>query len=129
MNISKVEDAVKLIEKSGVAFAEADKQRIAWYAFKTEDDELTQKLVEELAEEDCDREEIFRKYYAIADHEEPWIEQIERLLVSIEMIRIQEKEALKMLTIMVEIYAREQAEKDKRNLENVYKRETSARMI
>lgn len=129
MNISKVEDAVKLIEKSGVAFTEADKQRIAWYAFKTEDDELTQKLVEELAEEDCDREEIFRKYYAIADHEEPWIEQIERLLVSIELIRIQEKEALKLLTIMVEIYAREQAEKDKRNLENVYKRETSARMI
>ena len=129
MNISKVEDAVKLIEKSGVAFAEADKQRIAWYAFKTEDDELTQKLVEELAEEDCGREEIFRKYYAIADHEEPWIEQIERLLVSIEMIRIQEKEALKLLTIMVEIYAREQAEKDKRNLENVCKRETSARMI
>ena len=129
MNISKVEDAVKLIEKSGVAFAEADKQMIAWYAFKTEDDELTQKLVEELAEEDCDKEEIFRKYYAIADHEETWIEQIERLLVSIEIIRIQEKEALKMLTIMVEIYAREQAEKDKRNLENVYKRETSARMI
>lgn len=129
MNISKVEDAVKLIEKSGVAFTEADKQRIAWYAFKTDDDELTQKLVEELAEEDCDREEIFRKYYAIADHEAPWIEQIERLLVSIEMIRIQEKEALKLLTIMVEIYAREQAEKDKRNLENVYKRETSARMI
>ena len=129
MNISKVEDAVKLIEKSGVAFTEAEKQMIAWYAFKTEDDELTQKLVEELAEGDCDREEIFRKYYAIADHEEPWIEQIERLLVSIEIIRIQEKEALKMFTIMVEIYAREQAEKDKRNLENVYKRETSARMI
>lgn len=129
MNISKVEDAVKLIEKSRVAFTEADKQRIAWYAFKTEDDELTQKLVEELAEEDCDREAIFRKYYAIADHEEPWIEQIERLLVSIERIRIQEKEALKLLTIVVEIYAREQAEKDKRNLENVYKRETSARMI
>lgn len=129
MNISKVEDAVKLIEKSGVAFTEADKQRIAWYAFKTEDDELTQKLVEELAEADCDRGEIFRKYYAIADHEAPWIEQIERLLVSIEIIRIQEKEALKLLTIMIENYAREQAEKDKRNLENVYIRETSARMI
>ena len=88
-----------------------EKQQIAWYAFKTGDDELTQKLVEELSETDCNRESIMEKYYAIADREVSWIEQIEMLLVSIEMLRLKEKQALELLSQVVKAYEKEISEK------------------
>ena len=112
MYIGKIEETVKLLEQTAASFTEMERQQIAWYAFKTGDDELTQKLVEELSEDDCNRESIMQKYFAIADREVPWIEQIEMLLVSIEMLRLKEKQALELLSQVVKAYGKEIAEKE-----------------
>ena len=111
MYIGKIEEAVKLLEQTVVTFTEAEKQQIAWYAFKTGDDELIQKLVEELSEDDCNRESIMQKYFSIADREVSWIEQIEMLLVSIEMLRLREKQALELLSQVIKTYEREISER------------------
>ena len=111
MYIGKIEEAVKLLEQTVVTFTDAEKQQIAWYAFKTGDDELIQKLVEELSEDDCNRESIMQKYFSIADREVSWIEQIEMLLVSIEMLRLREKQALELLSQVVKAYEKEISEK------------------
>ena len=112
MYIGKIEDAVKLLEQTAASFTEMEKQQIVWYAFKTGDDELIQKLVEELSEDDCNKESIMQKYYAIADRELSWIEQIEMLLVSIEMLRLKEKQALELLSQVVKAYGKEIAKKE-----------------
>lgn len=117
MYIGKIEDAVKLLEQTVANFTEMEKQQIAWYAFKTGDDELIQKLVEELSEDDCNRESIMQKYYAIADRELSWIEQIEMLLVSIEMLRLKEKQALELLSLVVKAYGKEIAKKENAEVE------------
>ena len=62
MYIGKIEETVKLLEQTAASFTEMERQQIAWYAFKIGDDELTQKLVEELSEDDCNRESIMQKY-------------------------------------------------------------------
>ena len=125
MYIGKIEEAVKLIEQTAASFTEMERQQIAWYAFKTGDDELIQKLVEELSEADCNREGIVQKYYAIADREVSWIEQIEMLLVSIEMLRLKEKQALEYLSQVVKAYGKEIAEKENAETErNARKTET-----
>ena len=112
MYIRKIEDAVELLEHTTANFTEMERQQIAWYAFKTGDDELTQKLVEELSSDNCNRESIMQKYFAIADREVFWIEQIEMLLVSIEMLRLKEKQALELLSQVVKAYGKEIAEKE-----------------
>lgn len=125
MYIGKIEDAVKLLEQTVANFTEMERQQIAWYAFKTGDDELTQKLIEELSEDDCNRESIMQKYLAIADREVSWIEQIEMLLVSIEMLRLKEKQALELLSQVVKAYGKEIAEKENTEAErNARKIET-----
>jgi len=117
MNMKMVEDALIRMEKAKIAFMAEEMQKIAWYAFKTEDTELTQKLVEELAEESSEKERIFEKFFSIADREDAWIEQIEMLLVSIEILRIKEKGALELLMKILEAYGKEIIEKEKAEAE------------
>ena len=66
-----------------------------------------------------------QKYFAIADREVFWIEQIEMLLVSIEMLRLKQKQALELLSQMVKAYGKEIAEKENAETErNARKTET-----
>ena len=129
MYIGMIEDAVKLLEQTVVTFTETEKQQIAWYAFKTGDDELIQKLVEELSEADCNRESIMQKYFSIADREVSWIEQIEMLLVSIEMLRLKEKQVLELLSQVVKVYQKEIAEKEKEAAVSVEEKAASAEPV
>ena len=117
MNMKMVEDALKWMEESKAVLTAEDKNKIAWYAFKTEDAELTQKLVEELAEGGSEKERIFEKFFAVADREEAWIEQIEMLLISIEILRIKEKGALDLIMKILEVYGKEITEKEKAEAE------------
>ena len=117
MNMKMVEDALKWMEQSNTVLTAEEKQKVAWYAFKTEDTDLTQKLVEELAEEGSEKERIFEKFFAVADREDVWIEQIEMLLVSIEIMRIKEKGALELLMKILEAYGKEITEKEKAEAE------------
>ena len=89
------------------------------YAFKIGDEELIQKLVEELSHEDADRKRIFQKYFAITDEREAWIEQIELLLVTIELLRLKEKQALEVLSQIVKAYEKEISKKEKEDSEKI----------
>lgn len=111
MNIRKIEEAEKLLNQTPVSFTETEKKLVALYAFKTGDDELIQKLVEEISEKGADKADIIQKYYAIVDEQECWIEQIESILVSLELLRLKEKEALNLLSQMVTAYEKEIADK------------------
>lgn len=111
MNIGKIEEAVILLKQAPVSFTEVEKKLVALYAFKTCDDELIQKLVEELSEKGADKSDIFQKYYAIADEQDRWIDQVESILVSLELLRLKEKEALDWLFQIVKAYEKEIADK------------------
>ena len=104
MNIVKIGETMELLEKGHFVISEEERQLIAWYACKTEDRELTEKLAEELSLKDCDKEAVKRKYLSILDREEPLVEQIERLLVSVECIRLKEKETLEQLEQILSLY-------------------------
>ena len=117
MDMKMVEDALNCMEKAKILFSAEEIQKVAWYAFKTEDMELTQKLVEELAEDGCEKEQIFAKFFAVADREEGWIEQIEMLLISIEILRIKEKGALDLIMKILAAYGKEIDEKEKADAE------------
>ena len=119
MYIGKIEEAVIMMERTTASFTEEEKQQIALYAFKIGDEELIQKLVEELSHEDADRKRIFQKYFAIADEREAWIEQIELLLVSIELLRLKEKQALEVLSQIVKAYEKEISKKEKEDSEKI----------
>lgn len=129
MYIRKIEDTMKLLEQTVAAFTETEKLQILWYAFKTGDDELTQKLAQELSEDGCDKECIFQKYFAIADREPSWVEQIELLLVSLEMLRLKEKQALELLTQVVKAYQKENSEKEKEAAVSVEEKAASAEPV
>ena len=124
MNMKMVEDALNCMEKAKGSFSAEEMQKVAWFAFKTDDTELTEKLVEELAEEGYQKEQIFEKFFAVADREEAWIEQIEMLLISIEILRIKEKGALDLIMKILEAYGNEIIEKEKADAE---KEETERR--
>ena len=113
MFIGKIAEAIAFLEESHASFSEEEKLQIALYAFKTGDDELLHKLVEELTVEDADKTSVFQKYFAITDVQEPWIEQMERLLVSIEMLRLKEKQALDLLFQVVKAYEKEIYDNDR----------------
>lgn len=127
MNMKMVEDALKWMEQSKAVLTAEEKNKIAWYAFKTEDVELTQKLVEELTEKGSEREHVFEKFFAVADREDGWIEQMEMLLISIEILRLKEKQALELLMEILQAYGKEIAEKEKADEEKAAKEETEKR--
>ena len=119
MYIGKIEEAVIMMERTTASFTEEEKQQITLYAFKIGDEELIQKLVEELSHEDADRKRIFQKYFAITDEREAWIEQIELLLVTIELLRLKEKQALEVLSQIVKAYEKEISKKEKEDSEKI----------
>ena len=68
------------------------------FAFRTNDTDLTNKLIDELATDGADRDAVCRKYQALTGFVPDWILRIENLLVSLEMYRVQEEQAVKTLS-------------------------------
>ena len=68
------------------------------FAFRTNDKELTNKLIDELTDEGADRNAVCRKYQTLTGFVPDWIQRIENLLVSLEMYRVQEEQAVKTLS-------------------------------
>ena len=60
--------------------------------------ELTEKLIDELAADGADRDDICRKYQTLVGFVPDWIQRIENLLISLEMYRVQEEQAVKTLS-------------------------------
>lgn len=97
MGLNALQQAVEKISCMGDVLSGADREYVVQFAFQTGDTELTEKLLDELSRPDADRESVYSRFNTMTDFRPDWIRSIENLLVSIEMYRIQEEKAVRML--------------------------------
>ena len=98
MGLAAVTETAELFRQKNVSMTERDKEFVVQFAFRTNDRELTNKLIDELADAGADRDAVFRKYQALTGFTPDWIQRIENLLISLEMYRVQEEQAVKTLS-------------------------------
>ena len=94
MSLAIITDAMKIIESKGAVLCLKDKEFVFQFAFQTEDEELTNKLIEELAGKDADARAVKARYQQVKDKKPVWVENMENLLVALEMYRIEEEKAI-----------------------------------
>lgn len=98
MGLVAVTETAQMFRQKNIVLTERDKEFVVQFAFRTNDRELTNKLVDELVEADADRDAVCRKYQTLTGFTPDWIQRIENLLVSLEMYRVQEEQAVKTLS-------------------------------
>ena len=98
MGLVAVTDTAQMFLQKNIVLTERDKEFVVQFAFRTNDRELTNKLIDELTEKGADRDAVCRKYQALTGFQPDWILRIENLLVSLEMYRVQEEQAVKTLS-------------------------------
>lgn len=98
MGLVAVTETAQMFQRKNIVLTERDKEFVVQFAFRTNDTELTNKLIDELAADGADRDAICRKYQALTGFVPDWILRIENLLVSLEMYRVQEEQAVKTLS-------------------------------
>ena len=98
MGLKAVTETAELFRKKNSSMTERDKEFVVQFAFRTNDKELTNKLIDELTDEGADRNAVCRKYQTLTGFVPDWIQRIENLLVSLEMYRVQEEQAVKTLS-------------------------------
>lgn len=98
MGLVAVTETAQMFQQKNIVLTERDKEFVVQFAFRTNDRELTNKLIDELAEAGADRDAVCRKYQTLTGFAPDWIRRIENLLVSLEMYRVQEEQAVKTLS-------------------------------
>ena len=98
MGLIAVTETAELFRQKNISMTERDKEFVVQFAFRTNDRELTNKLIDELTEKGADRDAVCRKYQTLTGFAPDWILRIENLLVSLEMYRVQEEQAVKTLS-------------------------------
>lgn len=98
MGLVAVTETAQMFQQKNIVLTERDKEFVVQFAFRTNDRELTNKLIDELTETGADRDAVCRKYQALTGFVPDWIQRIENLLVSLEMYRVQEEQAVKTLS-------------------------------
>lgn len=98
MGLVAVTETAKMFQQKNIVLTERDKEFVVQFAFRTNDRELTNKLVDELAAADADRDAVCRKYQTLTGFTPDWVQRIENLLISLEMYRVQEEQAVKTLS-------------------------------
>lgn len=104
MSLITIAEATEMIDSKQVVLSEADKEFVCQFAFATGDKELTDKLIDELAEDGADKGAVLQKYSAVKGFQPDWIKRIENLLVALEMYRMQEEKAIQTLTEILKAY-------------------------
>lgn len=98
MGLKAVTETAELFRQKNISMTERDREFVVQFAFRTNDKELTDKLIDELAADGADRDAVCRKYQALTGFVPDWIQRIENLLVSLEMYREQEEQAVRTLS-------------------------------
>lgn len=98
MGLIAVKETAELFRRKNISMTERDTEFVVQFAFRTNDRELTEKLIDELAADGADRDDICRKYQTLVGFVPDWIQRIENLLISLEMYRVQEEQAVKTLS-------------------------------
>ena len=98
MGLIAVKETAELLRRKNISMTERDTEFVVQFAFRINDRELTEKLIDELAADGADRDAICRKYQTLTGFVPDWIQRIENLLISLEMYRVQEEQAVKTLS-------------------------------
>ncbi len=98
MGLVAIAETAELIGSKQAALSVTDKEFVLQFAFSTGDKELTNKLIDELIEEDADKWAVLQKYSVLMEPQPDWIRKIENLLVALEMYRMQEEKAIQSLS-------------------------------
>lgn len=98
MGLISVSKTAELFQKKEISLTERDKEFVVQFAFRTNDMELTEKLMDELAANATDRNFVCKEYQTLTDFKPDWVQRIENLLISLEMYRVQEESAVKTLS-------------------------------
>jgi len=103
MGLAFISETVMAV-KNMPQFSKEEQQFVVEFSFKTNDKDLTNKLMDELAVPDRDFEMIKRKYQTMYDKKPKWVGQIENLLVALEMYRVEEEKAINRLSDILKGY-------------------------
>jgi len=103
MGLQVITETVEAVEKQSL-FQKEEQKFVVEFAFKTNDKELTNKLIDELTMPDRDFEAIRTKYEVLYDKKPKWVDQIENLLVALEMYRLEEEKAINRLAEILGAY-------------------------
>ncbi len=128
MGLVALKQTAQMVCRMGESLSGADKEYVVQFAFRTGDGELTNKLIDELIQPEADREAIYQRFNALADFQPDWIRGIENLLVSLELYRVQEEQAIKTLAEILSAYGIELSEKEIRELSSEEIREYAGRV-
>lgn len=110
------ETAGKLLQNAP-NLSDEEKSFVIEFAFKTNDKELTNKLIDELIQKDSDFQSIKEKFQIMYDVKPKWMCQIENLLVALEMYRIEEEKAINRLSDILSAYGITLAEDEIRQMD------------
>lgn len=127
MGLVALKQTAQMVCRMGESLSGADKEYVVQFAFRTGDGELTNKLIDELIQPEADREAVYQRFYALADFQPDWIRGVENLLVSLELYRVQEEQAIKTLAEILSAYGIELSEKAIRELSPEEIRECAGR--
>ena len=112
MGLAALPQAAETIQRMGDSLSETEKEYVMQFAFRTGDEELTEKLAEELAQPLADKEAVCRKFQALEDIYPDWIQKMENLVVSLERYRMQEEKAVKEVAELLSAYGIVLSEKE-----------------
>lgn len=115
MGLVAVAEAEKWMDRMQTELSDRDKEFVLQFAFRTEDAELVNKLIEELGVPGSNKEAVYRKYETMVDDRPDWIQKIENLLVALERYRIQEEKAVKTLSEILSAYGIQVTEEELKN--------------
>lgn len=104
MSLVVVTETLQWMKEQGTQFNSAEVQLITQFAFKSGDEELTKKLIAEVAEGETDLLLLQNKYEAMLEAMPRWISKIENLLVALEMYRLEEEKAIHRLRELLQGY-------------------------
>lgn len=106
MGLTIISETVSEMCKAGHSFSDGEKEFVVQFAFKSGDKTLTNQLIDELSqcEDGQESQSIMEQYAKMIDMKPMWVSQIENLLVSIEMYRIEEEKAINRLAEVLTAY-------------------------
>lgn len=99
MNLAMVNEATIIMKERDHSFAAWETEFVVQYAFKSGDKESTNKLINELMEsrDDIESQHIIQGYLSMLNTKKNRVEEIENLLVTLEIYRLEEEKAMKRL--------------------------------
>ena len=106
MGLTVISETMSEMCKLKHSFSDGEKEFVVQFAVRSGDKNLTNQLIDELSECENGQESqsVMEKYAKMIDMKPFWVTQIENLLISIEMYRLEEEKAINRLAEVLTAY-------------------------